>query len=128
MGTERAALIRALQRLLMEGVRGYQGCEAIDALAPRALGAAASLDYALMLATGSTGARIAEADAERGVREALARCIDDGIALAAAIAAIDDDRARAFARGAARTLRAALDTSGTRDDARAFTLITLANT
>ena len=112
----------------MEGVRGYAGCEAVDALAPRALGAAASLDYALMLATGSAGARIAKLDAERGVREALARCVDDGIALATAIAAIDDPRARSFAHGAARTLRAALDACGEKDDARTFTLIALANT
>ncbi len=69
---------------------------------------AAALDYVLMLASGTAGVRIAEREAERAIRDGIARAIDELIAVASAIAEIGTPAASAFARSAAARCTRAL--------------------
>jgi hypothetical protein len=93
----------------------------------RVLATAAALDYVLMLVTGSAGTRIPANDAERAVREGIARAVDDLIGVAKAVAAIGSPAACAFARESAQTLLAITRAEQLTTDERTFALIALAN-
>ena len=80
-----------------------------------------------MLATGTAGVRIPERDAERAMREGIARGVDDLLAAASAIAQTGTPEGRAFAREAGASLRAVVREEGLESDQRTFALITLAN-
>lgn len=127
MGAERPQLVVSLQATLMRAVGEFGGEPPFVPLRDRALATAASLDYVLMLATGTAGARILERDAERAIHDGLARAVDDLIASATAIASIDAPEARTFARDAAKALLAAVRVEGLATDARVFALIALTN-
>jgi hypothetical protein len=94
---------------------------------PRVLATAAALDYVLMLATGTAGTRIPHDDAERAMREGIARAVDDLLASAATIGALETTEAKEFARETARTLREVVRSEGLESDERRFALIALAN-
>ena len=93
----------------------------------RVLATAAALDYVLMLATGATGVRIPERDAERAMHEGMARGVDDLIAVATALARTGTPPAIAFSRAAATSLRAILREEQLDNDERSFAVIALAN-
>jgi hypothetical protein len=126
VGADRALIAVALQSLLMTGVRDYGDDAAVAAQTDRFLATAASLDYVLMLATGSAGTGVPPEDARRAIHAGFARALDDGLGLLQAIVRLDRTGARAFVREALRTLRSALDTEALGDDDRTFALIALA--
>jgi hypothetical protein len=127
MGAERADVVVTLQTALLRAVAGFGEDERFEPHKSRVLATAAALDYVLMLATGTTGVRIPERDAERAIRDGIARAVDDLIAVGAVIAEIGTSDATAFARGTARTLRVVLRDEHLVNDARSFALIALAN-
>lgn len=127
MGAERAALVAALQGGLLRAVAEFGDDERFAPHKERVLATAAGLDYVLMLASGSTGARIPADDAERAIRAGMVRGVDGLIAVAGSIARIGSPRATAFAREAAATLGTIVRAEGLRDDERTFALIALAN-
>ncbi len=104
VGAERAALVVALQGGLLRAVAEFGDDERFAPHKERVLATAAALDYVLMLASGSTGARIPADDAERAIRAGMVRGVDGLIAVAGSIARIGSPRATAFAREAATTL------------------------
>ena len=125
MGTQRATLVVALQAALLRAVAEFG--EDLEAQRARVLATAAALDYVLMLATGTTGVRIPERDAERAMRDGIARAVDDLIAVATAIGRLRTPPAAAFARDAAKALRAVLREESLESDERSFAVIALAN-
>ncbi|HEX3465132.1 MAG TPA: hypothetical protein VHS78_13885 [Candidatus Elarobacter sp.] len=127
MGAERAQLVVALQSALMRAVGEFGEGEAFEPHRARVLATAAALDYVLMLATGTAGVRIPERDAERAIRDGIARGVDDLLAAASAIARTGTPEARAFAREAAASLRALVREEGLESDERSFALIALTN-
>ena len=127
MGAERPDVVVALQSALLRAVGAFGDDEHFEPHKARVLATAAALDYVLMLATGTAGVRIPERDAERAIREGIARAVDDLMAAAAAVAEIGSPDAIAFARGTARTLRSVLRDENLTTDARSFALIALAN-
>jgi hypothetical protein len=127
MSVQRASFVVALQALLMRGVRDFNTESRVAAQASRMLATAAALDYVLMLATGAAGTRISSEDAERAMRDGLARAIDDGVVLMWAVLARDDAAARAFVREGVRTLRAAIDAESLASNDRRFAMIALAS-
>jgi hypothetical protein len=126
VGANRALSVVALQALLMSGVRNYRECAAVAEQTHRILATAASLDYVLMLATDTAGARIPAADAQRAIHDGMSRAIDDALLLLRAIVALNDIDARAFTREGLRTVRTAIDVESLGDDERSFALIALA--
>ena len=127
MGAERADVVVALQGALLRAASEFGEDAAFAELRPRVLATAAALDYVLMLARNAAGARIPERDAERAMREGIARAVDDLIAAATAIARSDTPGAGAFARAAAQSLQRALREEALEDDDRRFAVIALAN-
>ena len=127
MGAERARLVVALQSALMRAVGEFGGDPAFEPHRARVLATAAALDYVLMLATETAGVRIAERDAERAMREGIARGVDDLLAAAGAVARTASPEGRAFAREVAVSLRTAIREEGLENDERTFALIALAN-
>ncbi len=111
----------------MRAVRDFGDDDRFEPHKERTLATAAALDYVLMLASGTAGARILERDAERAIREGIVRAVDDLITSASAIAAIGSPRSCTFAREAAKTLQTVVRTEGLQSDARLFALIALAN-
>lgn len=111
----------------MRAVGEFGSVEDLETQRPRVLATAAALDYVLMLATGTTGVRIPERDAERAMREGLARAVDDLIAVATAVARSGTPEAVAFARETAGALRSILREEGLESDERSFAVIALAN-
>ncbi len=111
----------------MTGVRNYSDSAAVAAQTHRFLATAASLDYVLMLASGSAGTRISADDARRAIHAGFARAVDDGLVLLRAIVGIDEADARRFVRAELPTLRSAIDIEALADDNRSFALISLAN-
>ena len=127
MGAQRAQLVVALQSALMRAVGEFGDDPAFEPHRARVLATAAALDYVLMLATGTAGVRIPERDAERAMREGIARGVDDLLAAASALARTQTSEARAFARDAAASLRSVVREEGLESDERSFALIALAN-
>ncbi|HTD32993.1 MAG TPA: hypothetical protein VK665_04995 [Candidatus Elarobacter sp.] len=127
MGARRAELVVALQSALMRAVGEFGEDPAFEPHRARVLATAAALDYVLMLASGTAGVRIPERDAERAMREGIARGVDDLLAAAGAIAKSGTPPARAFAREAGASLRAVVRAEGLESDERTFGLIALAN-
>jgi hypothetical protein len=127
VGAERPDVVVALQTALLRAVAGFGDEERFVPHKSRVLATAAALDYVLMLATGTTGVRIPERDAERAIRDGIARAVDDLIAVGAVIAEAGTPDAIAFARTTARTLRAVLRDEHLANDERSFALIALAN-
>ncbi len=109
----------------MSGVRDYGSHAAVAAQTHRLLATAASLDYVLMLATGSAGTRIGAADAQRAIHAGLARAIDDALLLLRMLAPLDDPAARTFARAGLRTVRSTIEAEALSQDDRTFALIAL---
>jgi ADP-ribose pyrophosphatase len=126
VGADRALIAAALQSLLMMGVRNYAADGTVASLTHRALATAASLDYVLMLATGTAGTRIPPDDAARAIHDGFARAVDDGLALLRAIVHLEEPAARAFVRDGIRTLRSAIEAEALADDDRRFAMIVLA--
>ncbi len=126
MGVDRALNVVALQKLLMSGVRTYREQFAVAAHTHRIMATAASLDYVLMLATGTAGTRIPTDDAQRAIRDGLARAVDDALLLLRAIVDVGDPAGLVFARDGVRTIRAAIEAETLGDDERTFALIALA--
>jgi hypothetical protein len=126
VGVDRAVSVVALQGLLMTGVRDFGEHAGVRAQTHRLLATAASLDYVLMLATGSAGTRIAPADAQRAIRAGLARAVDDALLLLGALALVDDGQTRTFAREGMRTVRSTIASEELTEDDRTFALIALA--
>ncbi|MDB5027289.1 MAG: hypothetical protein JWO66_978 [Candidatus Eremiobacteraeota bacterium] len=127
MDADRARVVVALQSALMRSVGEFGDVPGFDAYRPRALATAAALDYVLMLATGTTGVRIPERDAERAIHDGIARAVDELIAVASAIARAGTPEGVAFAREAATSLRDVLRTESLQRDDRTFAVIALAN-
>jgi hypothetical protein len=127
VGTRRAELVVALQSALMRAVGEFGEDPAFEPHRARVLATAAALDYVLMLASGTAGVRIPERDAERAMREGIARGVDDLLAAAGAIAKSGTPQARAFAREAGASLRTVVRAEGLESDERTFGLIALAN-
>jgi len=127
VGADRALIAVALQSLLMTGVRNYSDNAAVAGQTHRFLATAASLDYVLMLASGSAGARISADDTRRAIRAGFARAVDDGLVLLRAIVGIGTAGARRFVRAELATLRSAIESEALADDNRSFALISLAN-
>jgi hypothetical protein len=127
VGTQRAQLVVALQAALMRAVGEFGGADGLEAQRARVLATAAALDYVLMLATGTTGVRIPRRDAERAIRDGLARGVDDLIAVATAIGRNGSPAAAAFARETAKSLRTILREEALESDERTFAVIALAN-
>jgi hypothetical protein len=103
------------------------GDDALEAQRARVLATAAALDYVLMLATGTTGVRIPRRDAERAIRDGIARAVDDLIAVATVVGRGGTPNGAAFAREAAASLRAILREEALESDERTFAVIALAN-
>ncbi|HZO93587.1 MAG TPA: hypothetical protein VFB22_07435 [Candidatus Baltobacteraceae bacterium] len=127
MGAERARVVVALQGALLRATREFGDEPAFAPHRSRVLATAAALDYVLMLASGTAGARIPERETERGIRDGVARGVDDLIAVATTIAGIDTPDARAFARETARALGEILREERLESDDRRFAVIALAN-
>ena len=127
MGAERTQVVIALQRLLMRSVHEFGDDALLVPLKERVLATAAALDYVLMLASGTAGTRILERDAERAIRDGMARAVDDLIAAASAIVRVGSPRAHAFARDVAASLGDALRVEDLATDDRRFALIALSN-
>jgi hypothetical protein len=127
MGVERADRVVALQGLLLTGVRDYGTGDAVARCSTRMLATAASLDYVLMLATGTAGVRIAERDASHAIAEGFARGVDDALALLRAILDDDHDFGTDFVRDQVPALRAAIQAEDLASDDRTFALIALAS-
>jgi hypothetical protein len=127
MGAGRARLVVALQAALLRAAADFGDHEKLAPHQTRLLATAASLDYVLMLATGTAGVRIPERDAERAMREGISRGVDDLIVAAGAIAEIGTAPASAIAREAAKSLREILREEDLATDARSFAVIALAN-
>ncbi len=127
MGARRAELVVALQSTLMRAVGEFGEDPAFEPHRARVLATAAALDYVLMLASGTAGVRIPERDAERAMREGIARGVDDLLAAAGTIAKSGTPQARAFAREAGAALRTVVRAEGLESDERTFGLIALAN-
>ncbi len=127
MGAERARLIVALQSALMHAAREFGGEPRFEEHRTRVLATAAALDYALMLASGTAGVRIAEREADRAIRDGLARAVDALIAVSTTIAEMGTPEAGAFARSTARALSETLREEGLERDDRRFAVIALAN-
>lgn len=127
MGAERARLVAQLQATLMRAVGDFGSDERFASQTTRVLATAASLDYVLMLATDTAGVRIAHDDAERAMRDGIARAVDDLLASATTIAAFGTPEGSAFARETALRLREVLRSEGLENDERRFALIALAN-
>ena len=111
----------------MRAVGEFGAAAEVEELRPRLLATAAALDYVLMLATGAAGARIPERDAERAIRDGIARAVDDLIAASTAVARGGTPDAVAFARETAAALREVLRAEALESDARSFAVIALAN-
>jgi hypothetical protein len=127
VGTQRAQLVVALQAALMRAVGEFGENGGLETHRARVLATAAALDYVLMLATGTTGVRIPRRDAERAIRDGMARAVDDLIAVATAVGQIGTPPAVAFARETAKSLRAVLREEALENDERSFAVIALAN-
>jgi hypothetical protein len=127
VGARRAELVVALQSALMRAVGEFGEDPAFEPHRARVLATAAALDYVLMLASGTAGVRIPERDAERAMREGIARGVDDLLSAAGAIAKSGTPQARAFAREAGASLRTVVRAEGLESDERTFGLIALAN-
>jgi hypothetical protein len=127
VGAERPDVVVTLQTALLRAVAGFGEDERFAPHKSRVLATAAALDYVLMLVTGTTGVRIPERDAERAIRDGIARAVDDLLAAAAAVVEIGTPEAIAFARSTARSLRAVLRDERLANDTRSFALIALAN-
>jgi hypothetical protein len=127
VGARRAELAVALQSALMRAVGEFGEDPAFEPHRARVLATAAALDYVLMLASGTAGVRIPERDAERAMREGIARGVDDLLAAAGAIAKSGTPPARVFAREAGAALRTVVRAEGLESDERTFGLIALAN-
>jgi hypothetical protein len=127
VGAARAQLIVALQAALMRAVGEFGDAEGFEPHRARVLATAAALDYVLMLATGTTGVRIPERDAERAMRDGIARAVDDLIVVATTIGRSGRPGAAAFAREAAKSLRAIVREEALESDERSFAVIALAN-
>jgi hypothetical protein len=125
VGAGRAQLVVALQAALMRAVGEFG--DDLEAHRARVLATAAALDYVLMLATGTTGVRIPERDAERAIRDGIARGVDDLIVAATAIGRSGTPPAMAFAREAAKSLRTIVREEALESDERSFAVIALAN-
>lgn len=115
-----------LQALLMGGVRQYRAQAEVARQAPQLLASAAALDYVLMLATHTAGTPVPAAQAERAIRDGVARAVDDALQLLRAIADTKESAARAFVRDGLPTLRKAIEAQALADDERRFALIALA--
>ena len=126
MGVDRALIVVELQTLLMSGIRNYREHAGVAGQTHRMLATAASLDYVLMLVTDSAGTRIPSADAQRAIREGLARAVDDALVLLRAMIGVDAAGARAFSRDGLRTVRSAIDAEALGNDERMFATIALA--
>ena len=126
MGADRALNVVALQALLMSGIRNYRGHAEVAKHTHRVLATAASLDYVLMLVTGTAGTRIPPDDSQRAIHDGFSRAIDDALVLLRAVVPLRERGAHAFARDGLRAVRAAIDTESLADDNRTFTLIALA--
>jgi len=111
----------------MRAVGDFGDDAAVETQRARVLATAAALDYVLMLATGTTGVRIPRRDAERAIRDGIARAVDDLIVAANAVERIGTPAAAAFARDAAKSLREVLREEGLENDERSFAVIALAN-
>jgi nitrate/nitrite transporter NarK len=127
VGAERAEVVVALQAALMRAVGAFGAVDEVEQHRPRVLATAAALDYVLMLATGTTGVRIPERDAERAMHEGIARAVDDLIAVAGAVGRSGTPEAVAFARETAGALRGILREEALETDERSFAVIALAN-
>jgi hypothetical protein len=127
VGADRALNVVGVQALLMSGVRDYRALAAVARHESQLLASAAALDYVLMLATQTAGAPVPAAQADRAIRDGLARAVDDALLLLRAIAAARDSAAHAFVRNGLATLRAAIDAEALADDNRRFALIALAD-
>ena len=127
MGANRPQLVVDLQSALMRAVGDFGGDERLAPSANRVLAAAAALDYVLMLSTGTAGVRIAHDDAERAIREGVARGADELLAASAIIAGMSNPGAQDFARQSARMLRDLLREERLETDERRFALIALVN-
>jgi hypothetical protein len=126
VGADRAVSVVALQKLLMSGIRSYRDHAEVAKQTHRVLATAASLDYVLMLVTDTAGTRIAADDAQRAIREGLARAVDDALLLLRATIGVNAAGARTFAREGLRTVRAAVEAEALADDERTFAMIALA--
>jgi hypothetical protein len=126
VGVDRSLNVIALQGLLMSGVRTYGDHAPVAAQTHRLLATAASLDYVLMLVTGTAGTRIPPDDSQRAIHDGLARAVDDALVLLRAVLPLRERGARAFARDGLRAVRAAIDAESLADDNRTFALIALA--
>jgi len=111
----------------MRSVAEFGADDELEAHRARVLATAAALDYVLMLATGTTGVRIPRRDAERAIRDGIARAVDDLIAVATAVGRTGAPAAVVFARETAKPLRAVLLEEGLESDERSFAVIALAN-
>ena len=127
MGAERPDVVVALQAALMRAVGEFGADQRVEPLRARALATAAALDYVLMLATGSAGARIAHDDAQRAIHDGITRGVDDLLACATAIAGIGSAAATRFAHETARELQVVAADEDLATDDRRFALIVLAN-
>lgn len=127
MGAERPGIVVALQAALMRAAGDFGDDERFAPYRGRVLATAASLDYVLMLATGSAGVRIPERDAERAIHDGIARAVDDLIAVATALAERGTPSAVGFARSTATSLLAIVRDEDLASDERTFALIALAN-
>ena len=127
MGAERSQLVVDLQSALMRAVSDFGGDERFGPATNRVLAAAAALDYVLMLATGTAGVRIAHDDAERAIREGIARAADELLSAATIVAGLGSREAQDFARENARMLRDVLRAEGLETEERRFALIALVN-
>jgi hypothetical protein len=79
-----------------------------------------------MLATQTAHAPIPAPEADRAIRDGIARAVDDALVLLRAIAAINDGAARSFVRSGVTTVRAAMAAESIAGDERRFALIALA--
>jgi hypothetical protein len=111
----------------MRAVGDFGGDDGLETHRARVLATAAALDYVLMLATGTTGVRIPRRDAERAIRDGIARGVDDLIAVATVVGRSGTPSGVAFAREAAASLRAILRDEALESDERTFAVIALAN-
>ena len=127
MGAHRPQIVVDLQSALMRAVGDFGGDDRFAPSTNRALAAAAALDYVLMLATGTAGVRIAHDDAERAIREGIARAADELLAVSTIVAALGTPAAHDFVRQSARMLGAILREEQLETDERRFALIALVN-
>lgn len=136
MGTDRAQRVVALQEALMRVARDFGVQERVAPLVPRALAAAAALDYVLMLArnadtrssaTSDPSERVDDEARERAMHEGIERAVDDLLAAAAEIAALRTPQAQHFVAEATALVREALSTEHLETAERRFALIALIN-